>query len=172
MTAPNLQGAARRPPPRLLVATSVVVLAVSTVLAVLGAFRTGITTDEPIHVMRLQNFFETGWYALDWDYAGAGPGSDGTNTSVYGPVAMLLLHAWSVLWGVEGWGEVAASPLGAPRCARTHQEKRNADEPAGRRHCSGLAKIKHLQHLRQCRYARPLRYLPRARAQQWSCLRR
>lgn len=110
MTAPNLQGAARRPPPRLLVATSVVVLAVSTVLAVLGAFRTGITTDEPIHVMRLQNFFETGWYALDWDYAGAGPGSDGTNTSVYGPVAMLLLHAWSVLWGVEGWGEVAASP--------------------------------------------------------------
>ena len=110
MTAPDVPGAVRRPPPRLLVATSVAVLAVSTVLAVLGALRTGITTDEPIHVMRLHNFFETGWYALDWDYAGAGPGSDGTNTSVYGPVAMLLLHAWSVLWGVEGWGEVASSP--------------------------------------------------------------
>ena len=31
-------------------------------------------TDEPIHVMRLRNFFDTGWYALDWDYTGAGPG--------------------------------------------------------------------------------------------------
>ena len=24
--------------------------------------------------MRLRNFFDTGWYALDWDYGGAGPG--------------------------------------------------------------------------------------------------
>ena len=46
-----------------------VVLAVTTVLAVLGAFHTGVTTDEPIHVMRLRNFFDTGWYALDWDYS-------------------------------------------------------------------------------------------------------
>ena len=36
--------------------------------------RTGISTDEPIHVMRLRNFFDTGWYALDWDYTGRGPG--------------------------------------------------------------------------------------------------
>ena len=54
--------------------------------------------------MRLRNFFDTGWYALDWDYAGDGPGGDGTNTFVYAPVTMLLLHGWSVLWGVEGWG--------------------------------------------------------------------
>ena len=66
-------------------------------------------TDEPIHVMRLRNFFDTGWYALDWDYGGAGPGGDGTNTYVYAPVTMLLLHAWSVLWGVEGWHDVATS---------------------------------------------------------------
>jgi hypothetical protein len=97
------------PPPRLLVATAAVVLGITTVLAVLGAFRAGITTDEPIHVMRLRNFFDTGWYALDWDYRGAGPGSDGTNTFVYAPVAMLVLHAWSVLWGVEGWGNVATT---------------------------------------------------------------
>lgn len=89
---------------------SVVVLCVTTVLAVLGAFRAGITTDEPIHVMRLRNLFDSGWYALDWDYRGDGPGSDGTNTFVYGPVTMLLLHAWSVLWGGEGWGEVSTSP--------------------------------------------------------------
>jgi len=98
-----------RPPPRILVAAAVVVLAVTTVLAVLGAVRTGVTTDEPIHVMRLRNFFDTGWYALDWDYGGAGPGGDGTNTYVYGPVTMLVLHAWSVLLGVEGWHDVAAT---------------------------------------------------------------
>jgi len=96
-------------PPRALVAVAGVVLVVTTVLAVLGAIRTGVTTDEPIHVMRLRNFFDTGWYALDWDYTGAGPGGAGTNTYVYAPVTMLLLHAWSVLWGVEGWHDVATT---------------------------------------------------------------
>jgi hypothetical protein len=91
------------------VAVSLLVLAVSTVLAVIGALHTGITTDEPIHVMRLRNYFDTGWYALDWDYGGAGPGGDDTNTFVYAPVAMLVLHAWSVLWGAEGWHDVATS---------------------------------------------------------------
>ncbi|MFL6021861.1 MAG: hypothetical protein ACJ72O_00835 [Marmoricola sp.] len=96
-------------PPRALVAASAVVLVVSTVLAVLGALHAGISTDEPIHVMRLRNYFHDGWYGLDWDYDGSGPGSDGTNTFVYAPVAMLLLHVWNVLWGVEGWGHVSAS---------------------------------------------------------------
>jgi hypothetical protein len=96
-------------PPRILVAVSLVVLVVTTVLAVLGAFSAGVTTDEPIHVMRLSNFFDTGWYALDWDYGGAGPGGDGTNVYVYGPVTMLVLHAWSMLWGVEGWHQVATT---------------------------------------------------------------
>jgi len=91
------------------VAVSGVVVAVATSLAVLGATRTGISTDEPIHVMRLRNYFDTGWYALDWDYTGQGPGSDGTNTYVYGPVAMLLLHAWSILCGVDGWQDVSTS---------------------------------------------------------------
>ncbi len=108
MTAGNRR--VRTPPPRTLVAVSVVVLGVCTVLAILGATRTGITTDEPIHVMRLRNYFDTGWYALDWDFTGAGPGAEGTNTFVYAPVTMLLLHGWSVLWGVEGWNEVATSP--------------------------------------------------------------
>ncbi|MBO9523888.1 MAG: hypothetical protein J7518_20325 [Nocardioidaceae bacterium] len=98
------------PPPRLLTAASVLVLAVTATLMVLGAFRTGITTDEPIHVMRLRNYLDNGWYALDWDYRGDGPGSADTNTFVYAPVTMLLLHAWSVLWGVEGWGEVSTTP--------------------------------------------------------------
>jgi hypothetical protein len=99
-----------QPPPRLLVVTSVVVLVVGAALAIIGALQTGVTTDEPIHVMRLRNYLDNGWYALDWDYSGAGPGSEGTNTFVYAPVTMLLLHGWCVLWGVEGWGEVATSP--------------------------------------------------------------
>jgi len=98
-----------RPPPRILLAVSLVVLAVTTTLTVLGAVQTGVSTDEPIHVMRLRNFFDTGWYALDWDYTGAGPGGDGTNTYVYGPVTMLVLHGWSVVWGVEGWHDVATT---------------------------------------------------------------
>jgi hypothetical protein len=97
-------------PPRVLVAAAGLVLLVTTVLAITGAFHTGITTDEPIHVMRLRNYFDTGWYALDWDYGGSGPGGEGTNTFVYAPVTMLLLHAWSVLWGVEGWHQVATTP--------------------------------------------------------------
>lgn len=98
-----------RPPRRILVALSLVVLTVTTVLAVLGALQAGVTTDEPIHVMRLTNFFDTGWYALDWDYDGAGPGGDDTNTYVYGPVTMLVLHGWSMLWGVDGWHDVATT---------------------------------------------------------------
>lgn len=97
------------PPPRVLVAVSGAVVAVATGLAVLGALSTGISTDEPIHVMRLRNFLDTGWYALDWDYTGQGPGGDGTNTYVYAPVTMLLLHAWSILWGVDGWQDVSTS---------------------------------------------------------------
>jgi hypothetical protein len=91
------------------VVVSLLVLGVTTALAIAGAVRTGITTDEPIHVMRLRNYFATGWYALDWDYRGAGPGGEDTNTFVYAPAAMMLLHAWSVLWGVEGWGEVSTT---------------------------------------------------------------
>lgn len=98
------------PPPRILVAVAVIVLLVTSVLAVLGALSAGVTTDEPIHVMRLRNFLDSGWYALDWDYTGAGPGGDDrTNTFVYGPVTMLLLHGWSVIWGVEGWQQVATT---------------------------------------------------------------
>jgi len=90
------------------VAASALVLTVCTALAVLGALHAGISTDEPIHVMRLRNYFDTGWYALDWDYD-VGPGSDGTNTFVYAPVTMLLLHAWCALLGVEGWSHVSTS---------------------------------------------------------------
>ena len=90
--------------------------------------RPGVTTDEPIHVMRLRNFFDTGWYALDWDYAGAGPGGDGTNTYVYAP------------------GDDAAAPrlVGALGCRgmarRRHDVPRvRRPPPRRRRHRAGRA---------------------------------
>ena len=79
-------------------------------MAVLGALRTGISWDEPYHVMRLRNFLGHGTFALDWAFEGDGPTSSTSNTAVYGPVAMLLLHGLAALVGVEGWGSVSTSP--------------------------------------------------------------
>jgi len=91
------------------VLAAVLAIGVSTVLAVLGAFHAGVNNDEAFHVMRLRHYFDDGWYAVDWDYRGAGPGSEGTNTFVYAPVTALLLHAWTVLFGGESWGVVSTS---------------------------------------------------------------
>jgi hypothetical protein len=79
-------------------------------MAVAGAFRTGISWDEPYHVMRLRNYFEHGWFALDWAIPGSGSAPGNDNTLVYGPVAMLLLHGLTALLGVEGWHSVATTP--------------------------------------------------------------
>ncbi|MGL5809886.1 MAG: hypothetical protein ACRCYQ_08080 [Nocardioides sp.] len=92
----------------LLASGSVVVAAV--VMGVLGALRTGISWDEPYHVMRLDNFLDHGTFALDWTFAGDGPVAPHTNTAVYGPVAMLLLHGLGVLAGVEDWQVVSTTP--------------------------------------------------------------
>ena len=37
-------------------------LAVNVVVMFVGAWRIGISWDEPIHVVRLQSWFDTGWY--------------------------------------------------------------------------------------------------------------
>jgi hypothetical protein len=79
-------------------------------MGVLGALRTGISWDEPYHVMRLRNYFDHGWFALDWAVTGDGSTTADSNTLVYGPVAMLLLHGLTALVGVEGWDSVATTP--------------------------------------------------------------
>ncbi len=98
------------PLPRPLVRVSGLVVIVGVGMAVLGALHTGISWDEPYHVMRLRNFFDHGAFALDWAFEGEGPTSSASNTAVYGPVAMLLLHGLTVLVGVEGWDAVSTSP--------------------------------------------------------------
>jgi hypothetical protein len=107
---PALRPASIPPPPRLLVWFSGAVVLAGIAMAVIGALRTGSSWDEPYHVMRLRNYFDHGWFALDWAVQGDGPSSPETNTAVYAPVTMLLLHGLGALVGVEGWGTVSTSP--------------------------------------------------------------
>lgn len=97
-------------PPRFLVWVSVGVVVAGCTMSVLGALRTGTSWDEPYHVMRLRNFFEHGWFSLDWSTDVGGSVADDNNTLVYGPVAMLLLHGLCVLVGVEDWNTIATTP--------------------------------------------------------------
>jgi hypothetical protein len=97
-------------PPRPLLWASGIIVIAGVVMGVLGAVRTGISWDEPYHVMRLRNYLDHGSFALDWAFGGDGPTSQSTNTAVYGPVAMLLLHGLTALFGLESWGSVSTSP--------------------------------------------------------------
>lgn len=95
--------------PRLLVLLATVVLVAGLVISAVGAWRTGISWDESYHVMRLRNLLDHGWYLLDQDLDGDRAGGWASQRYVYGPVAALVLHAWTVLWGGETWGTVSAS---------------------------------------------------------------
>jgi len=84
-------------------------LVVGLAIAVVGAWRTGVSWDETYHVVRMRNYLEHGWYLLDQDLDGSAPGAWVDQRYVYAPATMGLLHAWSMLWGVEGSGTVAAT---------------------------------------------------------------
>lgn len=93
--------------PRVLHRVSLAVVVAGVVMGFLGAIRTGVSWDEPYHVMRLRNYLDHGWFGLDWS---SNPSDAESNTMVYGPVAMLLLHGLGTLVGVEHWGSVSTSP--------------------------------------------------------------
>ena len=95
------------PRPLLLVCSAVVPLGIP--MTLLGAWLTGMTTDEPYHVQRMQNLLAHGWYLIDGELLHGRPAPGALNTYVYGPVAGILLHGWNVLWGVERPGQVSAS---------------------------------------------------------------
>lgn len=97
-------------PPRFLVWVSVGLVLAGTVMAVVGALRTGVSWDEPFHVMRLRNFFDHGWFSVDWSTDSGGSTAGDNNTLVYAPIAMLLLHGLGVLVGVEDWHTIATTP--------------------------------------------------------------
>jgi len=101
--------AQREQAPSVLVWTSWVVLLSTTVMMLWGAWRTGISVDEPFHVFRLRNLFATGWYLLDDDFDGSAPGSWVSDEYVYAPIATLVMHAVCVALGIEDHGVVSTS---------------------------------------------------------------
>ncbi|HEY0952464.1 hypothetical protein, partial [Nocardioides sp.] len=99
-----------RPVPRPLLAVAAVVLVAAVVMVFAGGWRTGVSWDETYHVLRMRTFLgPSGWYVLDHDLHGDAPGSWVGSAYVYAPVTMLLLHAWSMLTGVDSSGVVSAS---------------------------------------------------------------
>jgi len=98
------------PVPRTLLWVSAAVVVAGVAMAVVGAQRAGISWDEPFHVMRLRNHLDHGWFALDWSVASGASTTGDSNTLVYAPVTMLLLHGLAVLVGIETWGAVATTP--------------------------------------------------------------
>lgn len=96
-------------PPRALVVAASAALVVGLVVAVAGAWRTGVSWDEAYHVLRMRNFLEHGWYLLDADLDHGTPGGWVDQRYVYAPVTMLVLHGWSMLLGVDTPGQVAVT---------------------------------------------------------------
>lgn len=90
--------------PRVLVIVSAIVVLAGTVMLGVGAWTTGTAWDETYHVVRLRNYFDHGLYLTDFDLVGDDPRDTVRNRYVYGPVAMLLLHAVAVIAGAEHWG--------------------------------------------------------------------
>ena len=96
--------------PRPLLLVAAVVLAAAVVMVFAGGWRTGVSWDETYHVLRMRTYLgPSGWYVLDHDLHGDDPGSWAGSVYVYAPVTMVLLHAWSMLTGVDGSGVVSAS---------------------------------------------------------------
>ncbi|MDF9715924.1 hypothetical protein INN71_16150 [Nocardioides sp. ChNu-153] len=107
--APAAPRPAVPPVPRPLLAVAALVVATTTVVAVLGAWQTGVSWDETYHVARMRSFLEHGWYLLEGDLDGDRPGAWEDQAYVYAPVTALLMHAAVVLAGLEGPGEVVAT---------------------------------------------------------------
>ncbi|CAN5198278.1 hypothetical protein BH09ACT11_BH09ACT11_00640 [soil metagenome] len=63
------------------------------VMALAGAVATGVSWDEPAHVIRLDNYLESGQYSVPWkdDLR-----QETEDRYTYGPVAMLILHGVEV----------------------------------------------------------------------------
>lgn len=96
-------------PPRILLIASVSVLVIGSLIVLLGAYRIGVSFDEPYHVLRLHNYFHHGWYVLDDDLRGDAPGPWAADIYVYAPVTALLAHGANTLFGIESWGHPSAT---------------------------------------------------------------
>jgi hypothetical protein len=101
--------AAQQPVPRSLLVVAAVALVAGVAMLFVGATRTGVTTDEPYHVQRFENYLHSGWYIVDFQSYDGQPGPGVTDQYVYGPATMWLLHGWNRVLGIDGAGEVATT---------------------------------------------------------------
>ncbi len=107
--APPVVPRAHVAPPRILVWVAAAVVVAGAVMVLVGAWRVGISTDEPVHVMRYSNLEHHGWYLLDDDFDGSEPGAWVTDKYVYGAVATQLMHGVGRIVGVDPAGGLGTS---------------------------------------------------------------
>jgi hypothetical protein len=78
-------------------------------MVLIGAWRVGVSTDEPAHVVRYENLHTHGWFLLDDDFDGNQPGAWVTDRYVYGPVFTEVMHASNRLLGRDPPGALGTS---------------------------------------------------------------
>jgi hypothetical protein len=79
-------------PPAFLVAIAGLVGIVGIGMTVVGSQTTGVSTDEPGHVRRINNYLESGLYVRTFEVRATPPGQIPIGAYVYGPVTSLLQH--------------------------------------------------------------------------------
>jgi hypothetical protein len=89
------------PAPIPLVAAAAVAIVVGIVMVFAGAAKSGVTTDEPLHVKRLQAFLTDGLYVLNSEREATGPDGVPDSAYVYGPATALTMHWFNVRAGNE-----------------------------------------------------------------------
>lgn len=95
-----------KPAPWPLVAAAAVAIIAGIVMVFAGAAKSGVTTDEPLHVKRLTAFLTDGLYVLNSEREATRPGDVPDSAYVYGPATALTMHWFNVRAG----NELAADP--------------------------------------------------------------
>lgn len=79
-------------PPAFLVAIAGLIGIVGIGMTIVGSQTTGVSTDEPGHVRRINNYLETGLYVRIFELNDTPPGQVPLGAYVYGPVTSLFQH--------------------------------------------------------------------------------
>jgi hypothetical protein len=85
-------GAPRAQPPKTLVAVAGLAALVGCVMSVAGAVTTGISTDEPKHLVRMAKYLDSGMFVVADEIRATPTGRVPDKAFVYGPVTALLGH--------------------------------------------------------------------------------
>ena len=88
-------------PPAFLLALATAVATVGIGMTIVGSQTTGVSTDEPGHVRRLNAYLHTGLYVREFEVEQTPPGDIPTGAYIYGPVTSLLQHHANRLLGNE-----------------------------------------------------------------------